>query len=142
MNISLFLQPSLSSIALISVLTHASAAVDTSERESYDLSGVEEIIVTNTRSGGILNVAIDGGALGQKSILDTPFSMTVVDSEDIAKRQATTVAQIFMNDPSVFSFATAGTTNWWGTQIRGLGVRNYYVDGVPIQLNWGGRLSS
>lgn len=48
------------------------------------------------------------------------------------------IAQLFFNDPSVSSSASAGTTNWWGTQIRGLGVRNYYVDDVPLMLSWGG----
>ncbi len=28
--------------------------------------------------------------------------------------------------------------NWWGTQIRALGVRNYYIDDVPLMLHWGG----
>ena len=54
------------------------------------------------------------------------------------KRQATTIGQIFVNDPAVSSFATAGSTNWWGLQIRGLGVRNYYIDDVPLILYWGG----
>jgi iron complex outermembrane receptor protein len=97
-----------------------------------------EIIVTGvTADDGQIKVT-DNGAMGAKTLLDTPFSITVVDKEDIARRQATSIAQIFVNDPSVFSSATAGTTNWWGTQIRGLGVRNYYIDDVPLLLYWGG----
>lgn len=84
------------------------------------------------------NAVATNGALGAKPLLDTPYSITVVDADDIAKRQATTIAQIFVNDPSVFSFATAGTTNWWGAQIRGMGVRNYFIDDVPLLLYWGG----
>lgn len=49
-----------------------------------------------------------------------------------------TVGQIFINDPSIVSPSSAGTVNWWGTQIRGMGVRNYYIDGVPLLLYWGG----
>jgi iron complex outermembrane receptor protein len=101
-------------------------------------SGPNDIIVNGLRVDEGQNKVTGNGALGAKSLLDTPYSITVVDREDIAKRQATSIAQIFVNDPSVFSFATAGTTNWWGTQIRGLGVRNYYIDDVPLLLYWGG----
>ncbi len=100
--------------------------------------GPNDIIVNGLAIDEGQNKITGSGALGNKSLLDTPFSITVVDSADISKRQATTIAQIFANDPSVFSFATAGTTNWWGTQIRGLGVRNYYIDDVPMLLYWGG----
>lgn len=97
-----------------------------------------DIVVKGLREGEGLNEEAASGALGAKKLLDTPFSITVVDAEDIAKRQATTIGQIFINDPSVFSFAIGATTNWWGTQIRGLGVRNYYIDDVQLMLNWGG----
>lgn len=98
----------------------------------------DEIIVNGLPVEEGQNRVAANGAMGSKPLLDTPFSITVVDKDDIAKRQANNIAQIFINDPSVFSFATAGTVNWWGTQIRGLGVRNYYIDDVPLILYWGG----
>lgn len=109
-----------------------SAAAEPSEPTS-------QVVVTGERYDAQgQNAVSSNGALGSKTLLDTPYSITVVDAEDIAKRQATTIAQIFVNDPAVFSFATAGTVNWWGAQIRGLGVRNYFVDDVPLLLYWGG----
>ena len=78
------------------------------------------------------------GALGNKAVLDTPFSVTVIDSNDIVERGAKSVGQIFFNDPSVYTPTNSSSTDWWGTQIRGLGVRNYYVDDVPVLLYWGG----
>lgn len=78
------------------------------------------------------------GALGNKPILDTPFSISVVDSEDITARGAKSIGQIFFNDPAVYTPASSSTTDWWGTQIRGLGVRNNYIDDIPILLYWGG----
>lgn len=78
------------------------------------------------------------GALGDKAILDTPFSITVVDSQDILARGAKSIGQIFFNDPSVYTPTNSVSTDWWGTQIRGLGVRNMYVDDVPVLLYWGG----
>ncbi|NKJ44984.1 TonB-dependent siderophore receptor [Novosphingobium sp. SG720] len=98
----------------------------------------EEIIVAGLKPDEGQNRIGENGAMGSKVLLDTPYSLTVVDAEDIARRQANSIAQIFANDPSVFSSAPAGSTNWWGTQIRGLGVRNYYIDDVPLLLYWGG----
>ncbi|WP_151715088.1 TonB-dependent siderophore receptor [Acinetobacter sp. TUM15071] len=85
-----------------------------------------------------LKKQIESGALGRRSVLDTPFSMTVVESEDIRKRGAKSIAQIFANDASVYSPTSSATTDWWGAQIRGLSVRNFYADGLPMDLYWGG----
>jgi iron complex outermembrane receptor protein len=69
------------------------------------------IVVNGLKMDEGQNRAAASGALGVKSLLDTPFSVTVVDKEELARRQVTTIGQIFINDPSVSSFATAGTTN-------------------------------
>ena len=97
-----------------------------------------EVIVTGLRTDDGQNRVASNGALGARTLLDTPYSLTVIDEADIRRRQATSIGQIFANDPSVYSAAPAATTNWWGTQIRGLDVRNYYVDDVPMLLYWGG----
>ena len=76
------------------------------------------------------------GALGDKTVLDTPFSITVIDSNEIVTRGAKSLGQIFVNDASVYAPTPSSSTDWWGTQIRGLPVRNYYVDDVPVLLNW------
>ena len=78
------------------------------------------------------------GALGHKSLLDTPFSVTVVDSQEITERGAKSIGQIFVNDASVYTPTSSFTTDWWGTQIRGLPVRNNYIDDIPMLLYWGG----
>ncbi|MEH6758409.1 MAG: TonB-dependent receptor [Parasphingorhabdus sp.] len=123
---------------LCSPMILAPAVAAAEELGSADASERPDIIVTARKDGDGQNQMAGNGALGAKKLLDTPYSITVVNQEEISKRQATTIAQIFVNDPSVFSFATGGTTNWWGTQIRGLGVRNYYIDDVPLLLYWGG----
>lgn len=87
---------------------------------------------------GYLSRRSDSGALGNKAVLDTPFSVTVVGSDEIVQRGAKSIGQIFFNDPSVYTPTTSSSTDWWGTQIRGLGVRNTYVDDVPMLLHWGG----
>lgn len=126
----------LSFAAIALSLAGPAYADDTSE--AADNGERSDIVVNGQRAGDGQDQTVGNGALGAKKLLDTPYSITVVDEEEISKRQATTIGQIFINDPSVFSFATAGTTNWWGTQIRGMGVRNYYIDDVPLLLYWGG----
>lgn len=81
------------------------------------------------------------GALGTKRLLDTPFSVTIVTQDDIARRQATTLGQIFINDPSVSDSVPTGSTTWNGMQIRGIGTgaSSYYVDGIPVLMGWGGQ---
>ncbi len=101
-------------------------------------SEIQTVVVTGKKVEKGQNETTANSALGEKSLLDTPFSVTVIDEADLSKRQAASVAQIFVNDPSVFSSSPSGTTDWWGAQIRGLGVRNYYVDGNPMLLYWGG----
>lgn len=106
-------------------------------REAEAPNTVSGVVVT-AQAGESLRELTESGALGARSVLDTPYSVTVITADDIAKRQATSIGQIFVNDPAVYSSAPAATTNWWGTQIRGLGVRNYYVDNAPLVLYWGG----
>jgi iron complex outermembrane receptor protein len=93
---------------------------------------------TSDSSLGYLGKDGSTGALGDRPVLDTPFSITVVDSQDILARGAKSIGQIFFNDPSVYTPSNSATTDWWGTQIRGLGVRNMYVDDIPVLLYWGG----
>ncbi|MFW1810248.1 TonB-dependent siderophore receptor [Acinetobacter ursingii] len=95
------------------------------------------LIVTSANSTNLIRQNY-AGALGSKSVLDTPFSVTVVESDDIKQRGAKTLGQIFINDPAVYSQSAAMATDWWGTAVRGLGVSNYYIDGFPMSLNWGG----
>lgn len=91
---------------------------------------------------GYLKKENETGALGNKTVLDTPFSITVVDSEEIISRGAKSLGQIFANDASVYAPTPSAQTDWWGTQIRGLPVRNFYIDDIPMLLYWGGDFPS
>ncbi|RZK99003.1 MAG: TonB-dependent siderophore receptor, partial [Rubrivivax sp.] len=117
---------------------HAREASDT-QHTAVQAKQLDTVLVEGERLQ--LNLEQDAGlgALGGKRLLDTPFSVTVVDREDIARRQATTLGQVFINDPSVYAAEPSASTNWWGTQIRGIGVQNHYVDGVPMLMEWGGQ---
>ncbi|MEB3791635.1 TonB-dependent receptor [Acinetobacter sp. IK40] len=109
------------------------------ERTTDGQSSQLPVIKVKAESHNVeLKKQIGSGALGSRSILNTPFSMAVVESEDILKRGAKSIAQIFANDASVYSTTSSSTTDWWGAQIRGLTVHNFYVDGLPMDLYWGG----
>ena len=113
----------------------AGSAITTAVDEQED---PQDIIVQGDIAKDGQSKVVANGALGDKALIDTPYSVTVVDKDDIARRQANSIGQIFADDPSVYSSAPSATTNWWGTQIRGLGVRNYYIHDVPLLLYWGG----
>lgn len=132
---------SLSLTALLLALPLSVAAQDattTPEDVPSDAVTLDAVQVKGEHLGLNLTLDASSGALGTKRLLDTPFSVTVVEQEDIEKRGATTLGQVFINDPSVFAAEPAATTAWWGTQIRGIGVTNHYVDGVPMLMEWGG----
>lgn len=116
----------------------AQEAIDAAQDTPDPAVTLDAVHVKGERLGLNLNLDASSGALGTKRLLDTPFSVTVVEQEDIEKRGATTLGQVFINDPSVYAAEPSATTAWWGTQIRGIGVTNHYVDGVPMLMEWGG----
>jgi iron complex outermembrane recepter protein len=85
--------------------------------------------------GPQLQKKASGGALGNRSQLDTPFSTTVVSGEDLADRQVTKVGDVFFNDASV-SDNSNGNNAWASyTTVRGLQLdwRNAYkINGMPF----------
>lgn len=100
------------------------------EDNSPNLEGVVVTADSNDKA--------ETGALGNRAVIDTPYSLTVVDAKDLEKRGAKSVRQIFINDPSFYTPTSSNTTDWWGMSIRGLPVRNTYADDYPILLYWGG----
>lgn len=123
-------------------MAQSSTATESAGPAASGITTLPTVRVTAPTEGdqplGYLAKPSETGALGGRSVLDTPFSVTVVDSTDIIERGATSISQIFANDAGVSSGTPSFTTDWWGTRIRGLPVRNYFIDGVPMLLYWGG----
>lgn len=78
------------------------------------------------------------GALGRRSVLDTPFSISSVGSEDLEQRMVTNLEQAFR-----FDVATQLTGSEYGQgasfTVRGLGLdstNGFKIDGLPI-ASWG-----
>ena len=88
-----------------------------------------------TTSPQHLDATISSGALGTRSQLDTPFSTTVVTSEDLAERQVVKLGDVFALDASVSD--NSGAYSGWASYItvRGLPLdwqNGYRMDGKPF----------
>ncbi|MFM9926437.1 TonB-dependent receptor [Variovorax sp. H27-G14] len=82
-----------------------------------------------------LNARVNSGALGARSQLETPFSTTVVRSEDIAERQVSKLGDVFALDASVSD--NSGAYSSWASYItvRGLPLdwqNGYRINGQPF----------
>ncbi|HWU97456.1 MAG TPA: TonB-dependent receptor [Oxalicibacterium sp.] len=120
-----------------SVLLHAQAFAQTSLDTSVS-QATQLPTVTVTATGDSpqhLNAKTDAGALGSRSQLDTPFSSTVVKSEDLAERQVNKLGDVFALDASV-SDNSGGYTSWATyITVRGLPLdwqNSYRIDGMPF----------
>jgi iron complex outermembrane receptor protein len=81
-------------------------------------------------------IQVNGGALGSRPALDTPFSITRIDADELAERQVNSLAQMFITDPSVSGNVGAYNSSWYTTiQVRGLAVsytNGYKINGMPL----------
>jgi iron complex outermembrane recepter protein len=99
------------------------------------------MVTVNAQRSSTLKSASSAGALGSRRVLDTPFSITTVEAEDIEARLVTTLEQALRFDAS--TQATGNEYGWGSTvAVRGLGLdtsNGYKIDGLPIS-SWGGAL--
>ena len=82
-----------------------------------------------------LNANVGAGALGTRTQLETPFSSTVVKSEDLAQRQVSKLGDVFALDASVSD--NSGAYSSWASYVtvRGLPLdwqNAYRIDGKPF----------
>ncbi|HBK47726.1 MAG TPA: TonB-dependent siderophore receptor [Xanthomonadaceae bacterium] len=85
-------------------------------------------------------VHANGGALGDRSVRDTPFAIQVLDREDLDKRQVVSLGEAFFNDPSVVTQVGSYSSGWSSPIInRGLGLSwdSYRINGMKVS-SWGG----
>ncbi|MGE4369263.1 MAG: TonB-dependent siderophore receptor [Burkholderiaceae bacterium] len=82
-----------------------------------------------------LEADVDGGALGNRTQLETPFSTTVVTSEDMDRRQVGKLGDVFALDASVTD--NSSQSGAWANymSVRGLVLdwqNGYRIDGKPF----------
>ena len=80
---------------------------------------------------GKLAKAANLGALGNKSVIDTPFSVTTYTVKTMIDSQAATVSEVLKNDPSIRETTNSGHLNE-NVQIRGffVGFEDYNINGL------------
>lgn len=106
--------------------------------DATDAKTLDQVQVVGQR------VRAQSGALGERSALNTPFSISVVSGEEIRDRQAASVETVFIADPSVTVNSPVYTSVHgvgMGVNVRGLPLKyweSYKVNGLPISTYSGG----
>ncbi|NWJ27686.1 TonB-dependent siderophore receptor [Rhizobium sp. Td3] len=150
---SLAILSGVSMLTMSSVLAHGQEAGSTARAANGSDTRLETIVVTGTSEGrppatGTIgqpaepyagNQVAKGarlGALGNRSIMKTPFSVTAYTARLIRDQQAKTVADLTLNDPSVRQDAPVYSERD-SFFIRGFSVVNLDVlyDGLPYIAN-------
>ena len=114
------------SIAILGVGT--SAAVNAAERTVLETIEVE-VPAEKQLANGKLKAQTDLGALGNKKIVDTPFSVAAYSEKLIEEQQATTVGEVLKNDASIRITTNQGHLN------ENFNVRGFNINHDDIALN-------
>ncbi|WP_256977404.1 TonB-dependent receptor [Bordetella genomosp. 10] len=101
-------------------LRRAPAAADTT-LPTVSVSGAAVPATTAPYAGGQVARGARIGMLGDKGIMDTPFNVTSYTAQTIANQQATSLADVLNNDPSVRS-----------TWPQGSYTDLFYIRGFPV----------
>ena len=76
------------------------------------------------------------GVLGNKSVIDTPYSITTKTAEEIEIRQTNSLGKIFVGDPSIVTQVNSYSSGWsTPVSIRGLDIdvsNGYKVNGYSV----------
>jgi iron complex outermembrane receptor protein len=97
-----------------------------------------EVVVEGNRETTYGATGNTAGALGERALRDTPFSVEVVTSKEIANQQATLIDEALKFDPAVASFNNGYIGESSGITIRGLQLdllNGYKIDGLAMP-NW------
>jgi len=124
-------------VSLLTIGVATSAAAQTAPETVMpgdagdELHDSSDILVT-----GRLNATTDlGGALGTRSVLDTPLSVTTVSRDDLADRGVTALGDVFARDAAVTSQGNSNTIYSSNISVRGIpldATNGYKINGLPI----------
>lgn len=129
------------SLCILSALTMAQARADDTPQQNTKV--LEQVNVTAASPLDFYRSnEASAGALGQRNVLNTPFSIDAVTSDLIQNRQAIDINDAFAADPGVTPLASGYSGESSGFAVRGLPVdllNGYKMDGLSIP-NWGSDL--
>lgn len=133
-------------LLILAALASATAQADDSGNavNPQDAKQLGAVTVTGTASAldlyGSNNAS--AGALGNRSVLDTPFSISTAMSELIVNRQAIDINEAFATDPGVTPLGSGYSGEESMFAVRGLPLdllNGYKMDGLSV-MNWGSDL--
>jgi iron complex outermembrane receptor protein len=111
------------------------------ENAEVDKSNIESISVVGHKLTE-LSSNNNGGALGNKTLLETPFSVDVISLEDMEIRQVNTLDSLFSREASVSVDGSAYSTFGSTIRVRGLPLdytNSFKINGMSIN-NFSGEL--
>jgi iron complex outermembrane recepter protein len=130
----------------LAVFILSALAIGVTHADDSDPQNAKVLGQVSVTASGPLDVyratEADTGALGPRSLLDTPFSINAVTSDLIQNRQAIDINEAFATDPGVTPVASGYAGESSGFAVRGLPVdllNGYKMDGLSIP-NWGSDL--
>ncbi|MFC3052137.1 TonB-dependent siderophore receptor [Kordiimonas pumila] len=125
-------------VATAAVLSSYNYAVMAEEAEETTLETISIVAHKLTE----LEVANNSGALGNRSVMDTPFSVDVISLEDMEIRQVNTLDSLFSREASVSVDGSAYSTFGDTIRVRGLPLdytNSFKINGMSVN-NFGGEL--
>lgn len=136
---------SFTALAIASVSFVPAAAVAQSQTDPRDereaeaeratqQRAAEGILVVGKRESGYRSESQSGGTFGEQSILDTPFSVTVIPQELLIDQQVRSLGDIARNDPSTIVSTPPGFNDT--VNVRGYNLDNsssYRREGLIFQ---------
>ncbi|GGA00094.1 TonB-dependent siderophore receptor [Dyella caseinilytica] len=125
-------------VFILSALAVGIAHADDNDPQNAKV--LDQVSVTATSAQDAYHATeADTGALGQRSLLDTPFSISAVTSDLIQNRQSIDINEAFAADPGVTPLSSGYSGESSGIAVRGLPVdllNGYKMDGLSIP-SWG-----
>ena len=128
---------------LIAVMILAALTINTAHADDADPQQAKDLgqvtVIANRNSDTYHAGDASAGALGTRSVLDTPFSIDAVTADLIQNRQALDINDVFKADPGVTPLESGYVGESSGIAVRGLPVdllNGYKMDGLSIP-NWG-----
>ncbi|GGI80669.1 ligand-gated channel [Polymorphobacter multimanifer] len=121
------------SLLIVPAIVGAEARAATDDA-NLETANAEEIIVTGVREQGYTSRTQAGGTFGETSVLDTPFSVTVIPQELLIDQQVRSLGDIARNDPSTIVSSPPGFNDT--VNVRGYNLDNstsYRREGLIFQ---------
>ncbi|MFC7050447.1 TonB-dependent siderophore receptor [Emcibacter nanhaiensis] len=127
-------------VAALTVGSHSASAAETSYQDDDDRA-IETINVVAHKLTE-LETENNGGALGKRPVLETPFSVDLISLEDMEIRQVNTLDSLFSREASVSIDGSAYSTFGATVRVRGLPLdytNSFKINGMSIN-NFSGEL--